>query len=338
MRVSWSSPLLLSLALCFGSSAEAADRFRDVLDTPAQASALAAQAPLAALARAGGMLVVAGSRGHVLWSGDEGVHWMQAQVPVSSDLVALSFPESENGQLGWAVGHDGVILHTEDGGRTWRRQLDGRWTGKLMHEQSGQPAEQGAETPLLDVCFVDALRGWAVGAFGLILGTEDGGKHWQLESKQADNPKGLHLYAVRAIAGQIYIVGEQGLLLRRAADGRFEALPQPYAGTLFGIVGDDKVLLIHGLRGHALRSTDGGRNWQPVETGLQVGLTANARAADGSWLLASQAGHVLVSHDGALSFQPLKLARSQPASALLSGSAGLVIAGPRGVLSTTPQP
>ncbi len=26
---------------------------------------------------------------------------------------------------GWAVGHDGVVLHTSDGGESWRMQLDG---------------------------------------------------------------------------------------------------------------------------------------------------------------------------------------------------------------------
>jgi len=125
-------------------------------------------------------------------------------------------------------------------------------------------------------------------------------------------------------------VGEQGLLLRLSEKGRYEALSQPYAGTLFGISGDGDTLLIHGLRGHALRSSDAGRSWEPLETGLQVGLTASSRTPDGRWLLASQAGHVLVSRDGAHSFAPLL--RTQPVSALLAGPQGLVTAGPRGVL------
>lgn len=33
-------------------------------------------------------------------------------MPVSSDLVAVSFPDAANG---WAVGHDGVVLKTSDG-------------------------------------------------------------------------------------------------------------------------------------------------------------------------------------------------------------------------------
>jgi photosystem II stability/assembly factor-like uncharacterized protein len=323
-----------------------------VLDTPARASALAASAPLAALALAGQDLVVAGQRGHVLRSEDGGHTWQQAQVPVSSDLLALSFPDLHQG---WAAGHDGVILHTEDGGRQWKRQLDGRTMGaqmvdyyaKRLQETSLSEAErktletaqedakrfaaQGAENPLLDIWFANDQEGWAVGAFGLILHTADGGAHWEPLLDRIDNPKGLHLYSVRGVAGQIYVAGEQGLLLRRNAEGRFEALAQPYEGTLFGVTGDASVLLIHGLRGHALRSTNGGVNWQNVDTGLQVGLTASAEGPDGRWYLASQAGHVLVSTDGAQTFHPFELKRSQPVSALLATPAGLVVAGLRGV-------
>jgi photosystem II stability/assembly factor-like uncharacterized protein len=56
-------------------------------------------------------------------SDDGGAKWRQAQVPVQSGLVALYFAPS--GQ-GWAVGHDGVILHNADRGNTLTTQFDGR--------------------------------------------------------------------------------------------------------------------------------------------------------------------------------------------------------------------
>lgn len=318
--------LLAALAAGFGEASAAG--FKDPLDQPAQVSALAARSPLTVLARAGTRLVAAGSRGHVLLSDDEGKTWAQAKVPVSSDLVSLSFPDAQHG---WAVGHDGVILASADGGKTWTRQFDGRQVG-----------ERGAENSLLDVCFVDAKQGWAVGAFGQILATDDGGKTWQsLPAERADNPKALHLYAVRSIAGSLYIVGEQGLALKfNERSGRFEALSLPYQGTLFGITGDAGMLLVHGLRGHALRSGDGGRNWQEIATGLKVGLTASARSADGAWLLASQAGHVLISRDAGSSFRPVKVERAPPAAGLatLGGKGqpqGLLIVGPRGAQTLT---
>jgi len=288
----------------------------DVLDAPAQKSPLAARALLNGLARAGARVVAVGQRGHILWSDDAGVHWQQAEVPVSSDLVAVQFPTSRQG---WAVGHDGVILHSADGGQTWQRQHDGR--------------PDNADVPLLDCWFDDERTGWAVGAFGTLLATTDGGAHWQSVQDRADNPKKLHLYAVRAVAGQLWIAGEQGTLLRLdRASGRFVAVPLPYQGTLFGVTGNDHAVIVHGLRGKVLRSTDGGAAWQVVPTGVPVGITAGTVDAAGRIVLASQSGQLLVGADDGARFAPVKSERPFPAAALLGVAPGSVlVAGPRGV-------
>lgn len=329
--------LLALAALPLGARAAA---FRDVLDTPAVPSASAARSPLTGLARAGRRLVAVGARGHVLTSDDGGRNWAQAAVPVSSDLVAVHFPTPKTG---WAVGHDGVVLQSADAGRTWSRQLDGRSLGPVLvdayargsdrrwQDEARRFAAQGAENPFLDVWFSDARQGHVVGAFGLVLRTADGGRTWEPLMHAADNPKALHLYAVRRIGDQLLIAGEQGTLLRW--DGaRFAALPLPYAGTLFGLLGHERAVLAHGLRGHVLRSTDGGRTWAEVPTGLGVGLTAATLDAGGRMVLASQAGHVLVSRDEGATFRPLKLERPAPAAAIVANDDGtLVVAGPRGV-------
>ena len=319
-----------------------AGSWRDVLDTPAQRSPLAPKAVLTGLARAGKRVVAVGQRGHVLLSDDAGQSWQQADVPVSADLVAVSFPNPESG---WAVGHDGVVLHSTDAGRTWTRQLDGRTLGDVLvghYGKSGDDkwlaeakrfAAQGAENPFLDVWFDDARNGIVVGAFGLALRTGDGGSTWAPLMHVIDNPKALHLYAVRRIGGELFIAGEQGLLLKLERDsGRFAALTLPYAGTLFGLVGKDRVVVAHGLRGNVVRSADGGQTWQSVPTGVGVGLTASALDERGRMVIVSQAGHVLVSGDVGASFAPLKLERPTPAAAVVSaGTGALAIAGPRGV-------
>ena len=53
-----------------------------------------------------------------------------------------------------------------------------------------------------------------MGAFGLLLRTRDGGTHWEAMPDIADNPKNMHLYAVRGIGDDLYITGEQGVLLK----------------------------------------------------------------------------------------------------------------------------
>ncbi|NMF91677.1 WD40/YVTN/BNR-like repeat-containing protein, partial [Aromatoleum petrolei] len=194
-------------------------------------SELATKGLINGLAQAGSRVVGVGQRGHVVYSDDQGRSWRQAKVPVSSDLVAVSFPTP---QQGWAVGHDGVVLATSDAGASWTKQLDGRALGEVMlahYKAKGEAAwiaeaerfaAQGAENPFLDVWFADDKTGFVVGAFNLILRTTDGGKRWTPWLDRTDNPQALHLYGIRGAAGDVYVVGEQGLVLRLdAAAGRF---------------------------------------------------------------------------------------------------------------------
>lgn len=61
---------------------------------------------------------------------------------------------------GWAVGGEGVIVATTDGGLTWR------------------PQTSGVGDDLYDVKFFNEVEGWAVGRGGAILHTTDGGRTW----------------------------------------------------------------------------------------------------------------------------------------------------------------
>lgn len=331
-------------AACAALPALAATQaFADPLDTAAVRSPLAAQALINGLAQAGTRLVAVGQRGHIVYSDDGGQHWSQAAVPLASDLVAVQFVTP---QLGWAVGHDGVVLHSVDGGASWSKQLDGRAAAAILNDQvSKDPnatdaqradarrmAEQGPDKPFLDVWFEDRNSGYVVGAFNLIFHTADGGRTWQSWADRTDNPSAFHLNAIRAVDGELYIVGEQGLVLRlNRARGHFDALATPYKGTYFGLAGQAGALLVYGLRGNAYRSTDHGASWSKVETGLQVGLTASALTQDGRLLLVSQAGQVLASTDAGATFARQPGASGGPVSAALAAGGQLVLGGVRGL-------
>jgi photosystem II stability/assembly factor-like uncharacterized protein len=336
------SLVLVVAALAAAAPAHARDAFVDPLDQPAPRSPVGARPLLGAVALAGSRIVVAGQRGHVLLSDDGGGSWTQAEVPVSSDLTALAFPSARRG---WAVGHDGVVLATADGGRTWTRQLDGRTASALLAAAAGAegvpPAvreqlaflvQQGPDLPLLDVWFDDERNGIAVGAFDLVLRTADGGETWTPWLDHVENPKALHLHAVRRAAGTLWIAGEQGLLLKLdPATQRFVPSRAPYAGSYFGIAGSEDAVLVFGLRGNVLRSRDHGASWQPVATGVEAAVTGGARAADGRLVLVSSAGRVLVSTDDGGTFFALRTERSQPASGVAAAGAGrLVLVGPLG--------
>lgn len=346
--------LLLLGALLLAGGAHAGDDARgfvDVLDLPAAYSHVPSRVPLLAISRAGTRLVSAGARGHILYSDDGGSSWRQAEVPVSSDLTAVRFPTPQDG---WAVGHDGVVLHSADGGKHWERQLDGRQVGQLMIDyynahpqpdnatwlaQAQRLKEEGADKPFLDLWFRDAKEGFVVGAFNLILHTTDGGQSWEPWNHRIDNPQALHLTAMTASGDDLFIVGEQGLLLRLAprtvsgqeSQPRFVALPSPYAGSFFGVVARPGLVFAYGLRGHAIRSLDGGDSWSAVDTGLPVSLTAASFDANGRLYLFSQAGQGLVSDDSGGSFKALDLAERLPVSGALAGPGRLLLVGARGI-------
>jgi photosystem II stability/assembly factor-like uncharacterized protein len=341
--------LMAAMAVPFARPVIAGE-FADVLDTPAIRSELAARATLTGLTQAGERQIAVGQRGHILYSDDAGQHWQQAQVPVSSDLVAVHFP---NPQQGWAVGHDGVVLHSSDAGQTWSRQLDGRQVGPIMlnyyqQQLAKQPddanlqarvgdaqrmVEEGADKPFLDVWFENDQVGYIVGAFNLIFRTDDGGQRWTPLLEHTDNPSALNIYAVRPVGDDLFIVGEQGLVLKLdRASGRFNATPTAYNGSFFGITGKPGAALVFGLRGNVFRSTDGGMSWNKIDLGLPLSITASSVTADGRIVLVSQAGHVLVSTDDGASFQlQPDTALAPVAAAQISSTGSLVLAGTRGL-------
>lgn len=327
----------------------AASGHADPLQRPARTSALAAQRLVVALAPAGAdRLVAAGQRGHVVYSVDGGQAWTQASVPLSSDLTALRFVDA---QRGYAVGHEGVVLRSDDGGQQWRRVLDGRSAHALALAQAQQtPAEAaderlmaelqrnvaaGPDKPLLDLHFSSADEGFVVGAYNLIFQTRDGGQTWQSWYGRTDNTDNLlNLYAIGAHRGELFVVGEAGLLMRLDRQRqRFVRIDTGQTASFFGLLDAGDALIAYGLRGKAVISRDGGNSWQPLATGLQASITAASRSADGRLWLADQFGQVSVSRDGGQRFVPLTLPVHLPVAAIHAGAQRLVLAGARGVHS-----
>ncbi len=324
--------LMITLVAILTAAASGAFGFQDVLETPALKSLIAEKTLLNGITNTGKRLVAVGWRGHILYSDDQGKSWLQAIVPVSSDLVDVCFPSP---QKGWAVGHDGIVLHSTDGGATWVKQLDGLAAAKIMlnfytaHPAKDSAANQrlldnvkqfvqeGADKPFLSVWFDDENNGFIVGTFNLIFRTSDGGKKWEPLFDRTENPKLLHLNAVRRIGPDLFISGEQGLVMKYDQKTEmFRALKPLYKGSFFGIAGKPGSVVVFGLRGNAFTTHDGGVTWKKADTKVQISLTGGTSTEDGRIVLTSQGGHVLVSHNDGLSFNPIKIDRPTPASAV----------------------
>ena len=106
--------LALSQSLCPAARVAAAEY--------APIMPLASRSLLLDITAAGERSVAAGERGHILFSDDQGGSWQQGKVPTTQMLTGVHFV---NATRGWAVGHDGLILVSDDGGENWRVQHDG---------------------------------------------------------------------------------------------------------------------------------------------------------------------------------------------------------------------
>lgn len=292
-------------------------------------SSKAARSLLLDVVHAGPRLVTVGERGHILYSDDQGQTWVQAQVPTRQMLTAVQFVDSQHG---WAVGHDALILVSQDGGASWSKQFE----------------DLNREAPLLDVWFRDLTTGFAVGAYGTLLITDDGGQHWRDVSDQLDNEDQFHLNGIASIkdAG-LFIVGESGSMFRSGDNGQsWEKLEGPYQGSLFGVIGtaQPSTLLAYGLRGNLFRSADFGDSWTQIALNaargpLEFGLANASLLSDGSLALVGNGGSVLRSTDDGQSFQVFNrpdrvslagVTANDQGSLILVGQGGVRLASPTG--------
>ncbi|WP_258240413.1 WD40/YVTN/BNR-like repeat-containing protein [Pseudidiomarina homiensis] len=244
----------------------------DVIYAPAMAAEEATQAVLTEITATSERQVAVGDYGVIVTRATASEEWQQAEVPSSVFLTSIDFA---NANLGWAVGHHGVILQTTDGGVTWQRQLDGfeyinlqvehyeqrvaelearldsatemdpverddlefALDDALFKYDSAQIAlEEGPTKPFLDVLALSEQEIFVAGAYGAFLHSTDGGATWQIIDHLVDNLDGFHLNAIQAHGDAVYMVGESGLLYRSLDRGQsWETLDSPYYGSFFGV-------------------------------------------------------------------------------------------------------
>lgn len=298
-----------------------------------------------------------GERGHVLVS-EDGQAWTQAKVPTRATLTTIA---TADGVL-WAAGHDGVIVHSTDGGQTWTRRRAAPWSYDIVDPSEG--------VPVMDLLFTDARNGFAIGAYSLMLVTSDGGVTWTPrsvlggaaeEAPAAEEPAAdevaaaddwtfsdddlmldaesdPHLNAMaRAGSGALVIAGERGTFMRSRDGGQtWESKRLPYEGSMFGVLAwEDDHILVFGLRGNVLESRDLGDSWTEVETGITTSLMGGHALPGGGAVLVGANGAILTRPDADTPFTATAYEMSTGETPLLSGvlpvdDAGYLVIGDKG--------
>lgn len=220
----------------------------------------------------------------------------------SSEMILAA---TRAGQRLVAVGDHGVVLLSDDDGRSYRQARtvptsatltgvsfsDARngWAvghlGVILHTSDGgetwvlQRSDTSVDQPLFSVYFTDAEHGVAAGLWSLLLITADGGHVWKQVVLQPP-PGGKHadrnLFAIFSNhKGSLFIAAERGAVLRSDDQGAsWSYLDTGARGSFWtGCALPDGSLLVAGLRGHVYRSSDNGQTWNAVPSGTESSIT-----------------------------------------------------------------
>ncbi|MGH8536010.1 MAG: YCF48-related protein [Gammaproteobacteria bacterium] len=239
-----------------------------------------------------------------------------------ADLRAVAFA---NERLGIAVGGNGVILKTEDGGVHWRAATSGIAAGlssvtfadKKRAVAVGEGgtvlvSTDGGETwkatptattaSLYSVAFADTKRAVAVGSDGTVLLSLDGGESW----KPRISGTGSALSSIDfADANRAAAVGTAGTVLLSIDGGENWVSNKPTVTDFFSVQfpTPDRLVAL-GRMGEIRLSTDGGGDWQNKVSGTEVTLRALDFLTQKKVVAVGDGGTILRSPDGGETWIP----------------------------------
>ncbi|MFA6980972.1 MAG: YCF48-related protein [Ignavibacteriaceae bacterium] len=207
----------------------------------------------------------------ILHTTNGGISWVNQKIqfldpyPNVIELNKIFFIDLNNG---WAVGNQGVVFKTVDGGITWEGFSVDNYTN------------------FRSVSFVDSNNGWVVGTGGLnndyggvIYKTTDGGINWFMQLGKFPS----HLTDITTIdLNTALAVGTDGTILRTTDGGsnwKYQVnpvgIPGNYSDNIIWSINevDKNNGWAVGFSGIILNTTDGGKNWFCQMSGTSYGLT-----------------------------------------------------------------
>ena len=195
-----------------------------------------------------------------------------------------------------AVGDHGVVLLSDDDGAHFR-----------------QAKSVPVRSTLTGVSFADDKNGWAVGQWGVVLNTVDGGENWKVQ--RSDTTIDQPLFSVYfKDKEQGWAVGLWSLVLTTQDGGKSWTtikLPEPPGGgkidrNLYKIFANSKgTLFITAEQGMVLRSVDSGANWMYLTTGYKGSFWSGIANTDGTLLVGGLRGSIYLSKDDGDTWQAI---------------------------------
>jgi len=262
--------------------------------------------------------------------------WIATQVVTPGlDLTAVYFLDDKRG---WVGGDNGFLSRTDDGGRSWVRQVvdttDGindiyfrdkeagfliagnaifgtRDNGSRWTEVRRFPPREfdGAEVELYSVRFSSKKKCWVVGAVSkrervidsILLYTDNAGETWQRQ-RAPSRLELIHIDFANDKRG--WIAGAEGTILATVDGGqKWTKQESGTTATIFHIdFRSDKRGLAVGERGTVLRTSDGGITWTPVVVKTRSTILNVQFVSDANSWAVGRSGTILRTDDAGLNW------------------------------------
>lgn len=231
---------------------------------------------------------------------------------------------TSNGLDIWAVGLNGNVFRSVDGGATWSSLTQGTATLRSVYALASSVwmvADDGkcfsstddgstwiqespaGTTPLTKILFLNAQTGWIAGANGTLLRTTNGGTSWNAGAT-GTSQKISALFFVDAQVG--YIGGTNGLLMKTNNGG---ATWTSIAGAgwtkdVTSIAASGSTLYVTGVDAFCVKSINGGASWNALNFNTDTQSDVNgvfAKSANEA-VFVGGGGYVRVTSSGGSGF------------------------------------
>ena len=194
--------------------------------------------------------VAAGEDGCVLVSTNSGLNWTRTGSPTSMDISSVIFTDSQNG---FGIGAGSVFIKTENGGINWTEENFGFSSTK----------------PFMDAQVTPDGKIHAVGKYGTILLSDNGGTTWQTQYTVTERTLSEILFVNNNTGYAVCGYGGGDILKTTDAGETWVSQIEGYHTPMYGLSFTDAETGYIAGSIDIKKTTNGGTNWMNVYSSTQ---------------------------------------------------------------------